>query len=563
MARTPLLRTFQRLYAEYRAARALDLPLVALREGRAERRERASRGVPAGPTRRQFLAATAAAGVGLVPRRSRAQGGGPKVAIVGGGIAGLNCALKLTDRGIDATVYEASGRVGGRMFSNRNYFAGGQVAEWGGELIDSGHRTVRKLAQRFDLQLDNLIEAQPAGTADVFHFFGSYYPKAQADLDFAPVFEAVAADEAAAPFPTLYNDFTPAGLELDQMSVYDWIETRVPGGHGSPLGALLDAAYAIEYAADTERQAALNLIYLLAFQPAEGELALFGESDEVFHIRGGNQQLPERIAESLGDRVVGGHRLARLARTPGGRYRLDLERAGSTLEVVADYVVLALPFAVLRDVDTAQAGFGARKELAIQTQGAGRSAKLNVQFGGRPWLGAGPWPGVSGGSSYSDTGYQASWEVTRAQPGARGILTFFSGGSVAEAAHSTAAFATASSAAVHGDVATALAQAAPVYPGLGASYQGRATQSLPHKSPFFRLSYSYYEPGQYTAFAGHEAEPEGGLFFCGEHTSIEFQGFMEGGALEGQRTGRAIAKRVRGHDELDVEDAAAVAAAGR
>src|SRR5687768_1980941 len=105
MARTPLLRTFQRLYAEYRAARALDLPLAALREGRAERRERAARGVPAGPTRRQFLAAATAAGVGLVPRRSRAQGGGPKVAIVGGGIAGLNCALKLADRGIDATVY--------------------------------------------------------------------------------------------------------------------------------------------------------------------------------------------------------------------------------------------------------------------------------------------------------------------------------------------------------------------------------------------------------------------------------------------------------------------------
>ncbi|HEU4403922.1 MAG TPA: NAD(P)/FAD-dependent oxidoreductase [Polyangiaceae bacterium] len=547
MARTPLLRSFQRLYAEYRAARALDLPLDALRERRAEQRERAARlGRPQGPTRRQFLAAAAAGGVGLVPRRSRAAGGKPTVAIVGGGIAGLTCALELADRGIESTVYEASGRVGGRMFSNTNHFAEGQVAEWGGELIDTGHFTVRSLAKRFGLPLDDMIAAQPAGSADVYHFFGSYYPKAQADLDFEEVFEAVAADEGAAPFPTLYNDFTDAGAELDELSVYDWIESRVPGGHDSPLGAVLDTAYAIEYAADTERQAALNLIYLLAFQPAKGELAVFGESDEKFHIRGGNQLLPERIAQALGDRVVTGHRLARLGRTAGGRYRLDFERAGSCLEVVADYVVLALPFAVLREIDTSCAGFGARKELAIQTQGAGHSGKINVQFDARPWVGAGPWPGLSNGSSYADTGYQASWEATRAQPGAGGILTFFSGGSVADALRGTAAFATAAaSSQVRADVEAAIAQAAPVYPGLAARYKGRATESLPHKSPFFKSSYSYYEPGQYTAFCGHERETEGGVFFCGEHTSVDFQGFMEGGASEGKRAGVELAKRIK------------------
>jgi monoamine oxidase len=122
-------------------------------------------------------------------------------AFVGAGIAGLTCALELADHGIAATVYEASGRVGGRMFSNTTYFAGGQVAEWGGELID-GHRTIGKLAQRFGLRLDDLLDAQPRGSEDTYQFFGSYYPKAAADEDFAPVFVAVGADEASAPFPT-------------------------------------------------------------------------------------------------------------------------------------------------------------------------------------------------------------------------------------------------------------------------------------------------------------------------------------------------------------------------
>ena len=35
------------------------------------------------------------------------------------------------------------------------------------------------------------------------------------------------------------------------MSVAAWIDSRVPGGRKSPIGALLDVAYAIEYGADT------------------------------------------------------------------------------------------------------------------------------------------------------------------------------------------------------------------------------------------------------------------------------------------------------------------------
>jgi len=60
-----------------------------------------------------------------------------------------------------STVYEANGRLGGRMFSNRTSYFGGQITEWGGELIDTGHKTVRKLATRFNLPLDNLLNAQP------------------------------------------------------------------------------------------------------------------------------------------------------------------------------------------------------------------------------------------------------------------------------------------------------------------------------------------------------------------------------------------------------------------
>ena len=59
-----------------------------------------------------------------------------------------------------------------------------------------------------------------------------------------------------------------------------------------------------------------------------------------------------------------------------------------------------------------------------------------------------------------------------------------------------------------------------------------------------KASYAYYRVGQYTQFAGYEKARQGHVYFCGEHTSIDFQGFMEGGASEGERAGKQIAKKI-------------------
>lgn len=36
-------------------------------------------------------------------------------------------------------------------------------------------------------------------------------------------------------------------VHVDHMSAYEWIEKYVPGGHQSPLGAYVDAAYTNEF----------------------------------------------------------------------------------------------------------------------------------------------------------------------------------------------------------------------------------------------------------------------------------------------------------------------------
>src|SRR5262249_5535022 len=158
------------------------------------------------------------------------------------------------------------------------------------------------------------------------------------------------------------------------------------GGGSSRLGRLLDVAYALEYGAPTSDQSALNLVYLLGEQPPGGRLSLTGMSDERFRIEGGNDRLPRAIAARLpqdGGRVGG--RLQALVRETDGRHSLDFETPDGPKRVRADHVILALPFAVLRGLDYAKAGFDAMKRRAIEELGMGRNSKLHLQLTGRFW----------------------------------------------------------------------------------------------------------------------------------------------------------------------------------
>jgi monoamine oxidase len=532
MARTPLLRAIERLAREHDDAERLGLRPAELREQRAE----------AACSRREFLWRAGAAGAALAAgpaffaRAARAAAGGPaRVAIVGGGIAGLNAALTLQDKGIAATVYEASGRIGGRMHSDRSgYWANGQVSEFCGELIDSNHTTILGLASRFDLPVADLLAAEPAGSTPTYWFFGGRYTDDQADADFVPVRAAAKNDVTAAGYPTLWNSYKPAGFALDHMSVYEWIETRVPGGHGSAFGRLLDIAYNEEYGADTSDQSALNILYLIAYQPSPKGFEVYGVSDERYHIAGGNEQLPEAIAATLPD-VRTGWRMTAIAKNLDGTVKLSFTTPSGAATVTADQVIVTTPFPVLRTLDYASAGFDDLKKTAITQLGAGRNAKLQLQFSSRYWNTPGPW-GVSTGDSYADLGYQNTWDVTRAQPGATGILVNYSGGSVAGAFAPREPYSTVDDDQRVGNYAKSLlAQLETLFPGIGKRWNGKATLSTPFRDPNLLTSYSYWRVGQYTTFSGYEGVAQGPIHFAGEHCSQDFQGYMEGGAREGAR----------------------------
>lgn len=534
MARTPLLRAFQRLAAEHQAAEQLGIEPAELRGRQAaasySRRELLKRAGVAG-------AAVAVAGPAFASRAGAATA--PRIAIVGGGIAGLSAALTLADQGFASTIYEASTeRVGGRMHSDRSgYWANGQVSEFCGELIDTGHKTIRALAKRFNLTTVDLPAAQPRGSSDTYYFLGADYPVDQADSDFQPVAAVLKSQLKAAGYPTTYASSTDAGKTLDHMSVYDWIETYVPGGHASRLGRLLDAAYNEEYGAETTDQASLNLIYLLAYQPTGKSFEIFGASDERFHIDGGNQQLPEAIAAYVGGQTIRqGWSMQSIKANADGTVTMTFATPGTTQTVTADHVILSLPFAVLRTLDYTKAGFDALKSTAITQLGAGRNSKLQLQFASRYWNAQG-----STGDVYTDLGIQNAWDVTRGQNGATGILVNYSGGNVAGVYKPSTPYSNAGANSQVTTYAKAfLKKLELVFPGITTQWTGKATLSTPFRDPLLNCSYSYWKIGQYTQFSGYEGVAQGNIHFAGEHCSQDFQGYMEGGASEGVRAGNEI-----------------------
>jgi monoamine oxidase len=484
-----------------------------------------------GMTRREVIAggtglALAAALSGPLPRALAASS--PRIVVVGAGLAGLSCAYQLKQAGIRADIYEAApDRVGGRCWTLRNYFDQGQIAEHGGELIDQGHTEIRQLAQSLGLSLDNLLAAQPNGTEDFFYFDGKPYPFEQATEDLKGIWQQIHKDVSAASYPTQYNNYTPRGFELDHMSITDYINAYVPGKISSPLGQLLDIAYNIEYGAECTEQSSLNLLYLLAYS-GQGQLRIFGPSNEKYHVVGGNDLIAHRLADNLEGQIQLGYALASIARNSDGTYTLCFDRTGGrTATATADRVVLALPFSILRNLDYSKAGFDPLKVTAIEELGMGTNSKLHVQFKDRYWYSLG-----NNGNTVSDQGYQNTWEVTRAQPGNTGILVDYTGGKIGDSFGSGTPASRA---------AKFLKQIEPVLPGISKDHwNGLATIDYWANYEWTLGSYSYWKVGQYTDFSGIEGVQEDRVHFCGEHTSVDFQGYLNGAVETGYRAAAEV-----------------------
>ena len=517
MGRTPLYRLLNRAARIAHASRHAPQPLNELLDLAHERR--------VDLTRRRLLQGTGAALVlaGCQSMPNPMQPKGEEVAIVGAGIAGLTAAWRLRQHGVRVRVYEAQGRIGGRMFSLANHFPDGQVVELGGELIDTSHVRLRALAAELGLPLDDLLEGDSG--RDTWYFDGRAIGEEEIVRAFVPVAAAIERDLAAAGDGDYdYRDANPAFRELDAISIAHWFDREGVDGW---LRKLLDVAYTTEMGLECDEQSALNLLTFIGTDA--DAFRVFGESDERSHVRGGNDLVPKALAARMDDAIETGHALEAV-RGEGGGFALAFRNGSATREVRAQQVILALPFTLLRkvriDVDLPEA-----KRRSIAELGYGTNAKLMIGFDRRPWR-----DHDANGASMSDLAFQTTWETSRKQAGAHGILTNFTGGRHGvELGEGSAA----------DQAARAVADLERLFPGVAAARSGgREARMHWPTHPWTQGSYACFRPGQWSALRGAIGESVGGLHFAGEHCALETQGFMEGGCESGEIAAAAVASRL-------------------
>lgn len=496
----------------------------ALEAARRHNLEAAGEAMPvkgaSGATRRAVLRAMAAAGIaGTFPRGAAARAPG-RVAIVGGGIAGLSALHHLRKAGVDAFLYEGRGRTGGRMYTHRS---GDWTFEAGGQLVNTDHYDMHALLARFGVALLDR-KNEPHDTLILAN--GRLVSDAELAEELRPIAAQIGKDA-----DQLDRDHARVAPRLDRLSIHDYLERHAARVREPWVRQLLEATSRTEYGVEPNRASAIELIFNLP--TVDGRRAeVLGGADERYVIEGGSSALIEAMSAFHADRIATGKRLHRVG--PGLKLHfLD----GSTAD--ADTLIVAVPGPLTRQIDF-RVPLPAAWRAFIGEMELGFNEKVQSGTNAMPWRRP---MGVGGELWQTDpqAGWALGWDGSvHRKDGLSPVWTWFLGGDEVLRAQSEAPSALA---------ARFAASAAAAIPGLVEAATGPFTRTNWHAQALTLGAYCNYAPGQLTRFskllyvegAGGDQVPHAGrIWFAGEHLSDAFPGYMNGAAQTGRMAAAAV-----------------------
>ncbi|MHC5915738.1 MAG: flavin monoamine oxidase family protein [Nostoc sp.] len=517
MAKSALMGSLQRAYKIARASIKTGIPadeIVDILKQKTTRRRLLYGGLG--------LASALATATWHNGRDSMAFGTIPKVLVVGAGIAGLTAAYRLRQAGVPVDIIEARNRVGGRMRSLANAAGTNVTVELGGEFIDTDHTKLRSLALELGLTIVDLLATDQGLVPETWYFQGRKIPELEIISYFIPLARKIDEDLVAiGDGDVTYRSYNQAAFALDNTSIAEYLEQA----QINPiLQEMLNISYTTEYGREAAEQSCLNLLFLIGTNT--DTFSLYGESDERYTIRGGNDQVPRLLANYLANVIQTETELEAICIRPDGRYRVSLKSGYKTFDRTYERILLTLPFTTLRLVKL-DVNLPAFKKRAIALLGYGTNAKLITAYQQKLWR----TKYNSTAATFTDTGFQNTWEASRYQKSPKGLVTDFTGGKHGLSLGKGSAESQAQ---------IFLPQLDRIFPGIKNLRQGEAIRAYWPGEQYTRASYACYLVGQWTSIAGAEQKRVGNLFFAGEHCSLSYQGYMEGGCA----TGEVAAQRI-------------------
>jgi monoamine oxidase len=435
---------------------------------------------------------------------------GISVLVAGAGLAGLAAARDLVALGARVTVVDARDRVGGRVWTIRDGFADGQHGEAGGDFIDDEQAEIRTLAGELGLKLARILRGG----------FGYVRPDAAG----RPKIQGRSARRG----------WERMAKELGPLTKpYNLAEQRWDSPITTDLARRSVAAWLDQVHADAElRATATGLRGFFLADPEELSLVAlvdqFSASDApaaggMYRIEGGNDRLINALAGPLGDRLHLNTEIVALSHR-GRTVRVSVKNGRALGQITCDYAVLAVPATLLRRMPITPA-LPAQQHDAISRLQYGRATKSLLQFSSRFWRATGR-PRAFG----SPLPFGAVWEANEEQPGRSGILSLLAGGGASDATQAIVA--------KHG--VRGLTGALD-WLGAEGSELKASRQIVWEQDPYARGGYAFFDPAFDPALRAWLARPAGRLFFAGEHTSLKWQGYMNGAVESGRRAAAEVA----------------------
>jgi monoamine oxidase len=435
---------------------------------------------------------------------------GVSVLVAGAGLAGLAAAHDLAARGAAVTVVDARDRVGGRVWTIRDGFAENQHAEAGGDLVDEGQQAIRTLAEQVGLKLTRILRGG-FGYVRVDGLGKPQILQRNAARGWERLADAL--EDETTPYKRAERRWdSPVTARIARRSVASWLdESRADAELRATATGLRGF-----FLADPEELSLVALVDQFADADTPGP-------GTMYRIDGGNDALASALAAPLGPRLHLNTEVVAVSQR-GKVVRVAIKRRREQAQIACDYAVLAVPATLMRRIPITPA-LPAQQHEAIASLKYGRATKTLLQFSKRFWRIPGR-PRAFG----SPLAWGALWEGNEEQRGRGGILSLLAGGGASDATQAIVAR----------QGPRGLASALD-WLGSHRADLVAARQIVWEQDPYARGGYAFFDPAFDPSLRAWLPRPAGRLFFAGEHTSIRWQGYMNGAVESGLRAAAEIA----------------------
>ncbi|HXH04975.1 MAG TPA: FAD-dependent oxidoreductase, partial [Vicinamibacterales bacterium] len=247
--------------------------------------------------------------------------GGLRVIVAGAGLAGLTAAYRLDRAGAEVVVLEARDRVGGRVWTRRD-FEGNQHAEAGGDLIEAEQTALLALAAEVGLEPVRILRAG-------FTFYSGTGGRPRRFDGWRGLARALAAEIEA--YRTADQRWEgPIARRLAAVSVAEWLDRAQADGRLRRVALGLRGFFL----ADPEELSLLALVDQFATGDTGGRF---------YRLRGGNDRLAAALAARLRTAVRLRTELVAVRQTGDRVVARVREPGGGEAVLAAGYLVVTLP----------------------------------------------------------------------------------------------------------------------------------------------------------------------------------------------------------------------------